>query len=146
MKILKTAGKIVKPLVNVPAWLGLRYLTINFIALVHLLKDFFIPTKSTQTAESFEDTLIRLNLTEETVATRIQQYKITLGILLIIGLLILIYAIHLLMDGHLRGFFVSLAILGIDLAQAFHYHFWIFQMRNRKLGCTFKEWLYHFKG
>jgi len=26
------------------------------------------------------------------------------------------------------------------LTQAFRYHFWLFQLRNRKLGCTLSEW------
>lgn len=146
MKILKTAGKVVKPLVNVPAWMGLNNLVASFVGIVHLIRDFFVPAKKVEASkEPFEDILKRLNLTEETVTLRIKQFKFIFRILVLIGLLVLSYAIYLLIHGHLRAFFVSLAILGIDIAQAFYYHFWIFQMQQRKLGCTFHEWLGQFK-
>jgi len=37
-------------------------------------------------------------------------------------------------------FLTSLAITSLCLNNYFRYSFWLFQMKHRKLGCSFKEW------
>jgi intracellular multiplication protein IcmV len=42
--------------------------------------------------------------------------------------------------GSIKAFIVSLVVTLIALILAYRYHFWYFQMKQRKLGCTFSEW------
>jgi intracellular multiplication protein IcmV len=42
--------------------------------------------------------------------------------------------------GSYQAAIVSFIILWIALVLAFRYHFWYFQIKNRKLGCTVYEW------
>jgi intracellular multiplication protein IcmV len=40
----------------------------------------------------------------------------------------------------LAGFFLLLTVTALLFANAFRFHFWAFQISQRKLGCTLAEW------
>jgi len=90
--------------------------------------------------ESFEAALVRLNLSEEDIQNRAKEFKrlVRVFIFIIIGLLAyLVYAIIQ------KSWIASLGTMGIllvALAQLFRYHFWLFQITQKRLGCTYTEW------
>ncbi|TNF69186.1 MAG: hypothetical protein EP298_04440 [Gammaproteobacteria bacterium] len=58
----------------------------------------------------------------------------------IIGVIVLLYTISLFYRTYYLGAIVGAAASVMFLAHAFKYHFWSFQIRNKKLGCTLGEW------
>ncbi|MFN7097984.1 MAG: type IV secretion protein IcmV, partial [Gammaproteobacteria bacterium] len=67
-----------------------------------------------------------------------------LRLTIIIGsfaVLILLYTLYLLWQGSFGSASLAFVVMLISIATACRYHFWYFQVKNRKLGCTIKEWL-----
>ncbi len=52
----------------------------------------------------------------------------------------MLYAFINLIKGHYTLFFLSLSFSFLCLIFTFRYHFWLYQMKRKKLGCTFTEW------
>ncbi len=52
-----------------------------------------------------------------------------------------IYAIDGFYQGQLLRGIGSLSLTSFLMAQAFRYHFWYFQIVQKKLGCSFSEWV-----
>ena len=50
------------------------------------------------------------------------------------------FSLYLLFSGFLLSCLLAIAVSILSLSQAFRYHFWYFQIKHRKLGCTFEEW------
>lgn len=91
--------------------------------------------------ETFEEALIRLNLTEQDIEKRESEFKRLVIIFALIGLGVLLYFIYAVTQKAWIASLGSIGIFLVVLAQLFRYHFWLFQIRQKRLGCTFKEWL-----
>jgi intracellular multiplication protein IcmV len=107
--------------------------------------DMVTPEKSAR-RETFEEALVRLNLSEEDIQRRTKEFN---GLLLVFRIIATVLAIYFIYALWHRYFIASLGTLGILLVvsgQMFRYHFWLFQIRSRRLGCTFKEWFYDLAG
>lgn len=125
---------------DVPKWIGYRQLVKSNRSIVALLKKFFIP-EQTHTQESFVAALQRLNLKESDLVLRCREFTRLMWIWIFLFFVTIAYSLYLLLEHSLRGFFPSLAISFIILTQVFRYHFWIFQIKQRRLGCNFRDWL-----
>ena len=103
-------------------------------------KELFKPQKA-KYDKNFAEAMQRLNLTEEQVT---EQMKIRLHMALIyigIALAIFIYAIYLLINGHFFAGILAITLGVLMSVYAYREHFWYMQMKQHKLGCTFKEWV-----
>lgn len=132
--------KIIKPAVDVPKWIDYQQLVKNNRSFFGFIKKIFVPNQ-TQVQESFEDALIRLKLTPADLIQRNKEFTRLLYIWIFIFLVSISYSVYLLYIHSMRGFFPSLGINFIILTQIFRYHFWLFQIKQRRLGCSFRDWL-----
>lgn len=139
MGFFSGAKKVVKPLVNVPQWLGYDVLKNMTKWVGGLFKQFFIPQHA-EVTETFEQAMARLNLTEADIKERIQQFKFLMILWVIVFVGVFGYSVYLAWIGSMRGFIVGLSVGFLALSQVFRNHFWIFQLRHRKLGCSLREW------
>ena len=92
--------------------------------------------------ETFEQASQRLDLSEADIQARIKSLKNEILIFSFSAITIFSYAVYLGISG--AGFFAVLIALLVSTSLficAFKSHFWLFQVRNRKLGCTFQEWI-----
>ncbi len=129
-----------KPFFNVSRAMGLGFLSSFNKTIAHNARLLFKPKKSDR-QETFEEAKIRLNLSEEDIQKRARDCaKFALGFA-IFAFLTLFYMIYLFWHAHIAAGLLAFVITVMVLTQAFRYHFWYFQMKSRKLGCTFKEWL-----
>lgn len=128
-----------KDQVNAPKWVGLDFLSDTITGLVNTTRSLVIPRKATY-QESFEEAVARLNLTEEDIANRLKHFQRAQWLFIVLATLVLIYFFDLLFEGSMTGCIICLAVLAITASQFFHYSFWAFQIKKRKLGCTFQEW------
>ena len=105
------------------------------------LKKLFVPQPQ-KASESFEAAQARLSLTDEQLATRQQSlFRVSLLMLVLAGLLFC-YAVYQFLFGSMLGVLLTGVVILIALTLAFRYHFWFFQMKEKKLGCSWKIWLY----
>lgn len=125
---------------RVKEWFGTDTIVSNF----HNIRDNFKSTFTQQQAElseTFEEALVRLNLTEEDINHRRIEFRRLFIIFSIIAVVIFIYSIIIaVLRNNIGGFFMGFAITLYALSHAFKYHFWLYQINKRKLGCTVREW------
>lgn len=107
---------------------------------------FSSPNKAEIKPETFQEALTRLNLTEADLERRKLQFFKLARIYIVLAIIIFIYMIYLLI---VKAFLPVLACLGLLLivfSQYFRCSFWLYQIRERRLGCTFREWLSEWMG
>jgi len=134
----KAASKIVD--VRVDRWMSLDYLADTTSRFKYLLIDLVVPKKA-QYSETFEEALKRLNLTEEDIKQRKKEFTQLFYFFIFLALTIIIYALYVAFQGNILSTFIAFCLSLFCLTQAFRFHFWLFQIKQRKLGCTWREWL-----
>lgn len=134
----KVAGKVVD--VRVDKWVSWGYLTETADRFKTILSDIAIPKKATY-SETFKDAMQRLDLSEEDLQARKKEFTRLFYFFIGLAITVIIYALYSALKGHLLPSLISFCLSLYCLTQAFRFHFWLFQIKNRKLGCTFKEWL-----
>lgn len=139
MKVTSAFGRIFKPLVNFPRWMNLGQLKANAAAIKKMIQDMRLYRPAIR-EETFEEAMQRLNLTEEILKERMRTCFI-LGLLYTVGAIgFLIYTIYMIWHGHL-GMILGILITVLLAVFAYRESFWYFQMKTRKLGNTFKDWV-----
>lgn len=139
-RVTRGLKSVLKPLVDVRSWLGWDRFRDSIGFIKKLIVDLFVPQKQ-EVTESFEDSLRRLNLTEEHLRTRLQEFKRLAWIYFVLLCLSFLYLLYHGLSGHFLGLLVMIGISSVLVSMVFKFHFWQFQLRKRKLGCTFREWL-----
>lgn len=140
--VFRRTGKMIKPFVNVSAWMDWKGLKEDNQRIGRLAKDLLVAKKVEARSETFEEAIVRLNLTEAKIEARQRYLKRLAMVYTLIAAGIAIYGLYLLFFlGTFLGFVVTLAVLYVALALAFQQHFWYIQMRERRLGLRFQDWL-----
>ena len=132
-----------KTFIDPAAWFG--YGTVKGITqtLWGLVRGLFVTAEPTAVAptETYAEALQRLNLTDETAQANAKNYFIFALFFAALSFGVLVYGLYLLLfHRSFLGFLLALAVTALLSAQAFQLHFWYFQVKHRKLGCTFDEW------
>ena len=142
MKFTRAVGKVVKPFVNFPAWLGWKQIAVTGRQIYSLAKDLTQKNKKeAMLQETFAQAMQRLNLTDVDVAKNCRTHLNLAIFYLICAVALFIYTIYLFgWHDYLIAPVVSLVLTILMLAFAYREHFWYFQMKKHKLGCSFKEW------
>jgi len=132
-------GGTAKSMVNVPGWMSLGYLKKDTLSMVNWLKGFFVPKKAFY-KETFEQAVKRLDLTEQDLAKQQRRYFGQAVFFLLAALCLLFYTIYLFVDAKFIPGALAFLVFLLALVRTFISHFWYYQIKNRKLGCTVKEW------
>lgn len=134
----KVAGRIID--IRVDRWISLDYIKETSDRYKILLLDAVVPKKATY-SETFEEAMIRLQLTEEDITQRKKEFTQLLYSFIAISVAIILYALYMAIAGKMVASLIAFCLSLYTLSQAFRFHFWLFQLKNRKLGCTLKEWI-----
>lgn len=134
----KAAGRIVD--VRVDKWISWDYLNESAENFKVILFDSVIPKKGTY-SETFEEALVRLELTEADLVRRKKEFTQLFYFFLVLSTFVIAYGLYLAFSGTMITALIAFCLSIYCLAQAFRFHFWLFQLKNRKLGCTVKEWM-----
>ena len=134
----KVAGHIVD--VRVDKWIGLDSIKQTTRGIYGSAKELVTPEQAART-ETFEQALERLNLTEADLAKQKIQFTRLFYFFVVLAFTVFGYGIYIALQGNLLGFLIAFALTAYALSQAFRYHFWVFQITKRKLGCSIKDWL-----
>ncbi len=134
----KVGGKIVD--VRVDKWMSWDYLSETANHFKSLCVDIVVP-KQANTVETFEEAMQRLDLTEADLKERQKEFTKLCYFFLALALIVICYALYTAFTGAMLASLISFCLALYALTQAFRFHFWLFQIKNRKLGCSIKEWM-----
>jgi intracellular multiplication protein IcmV len=126
---------------KVTRWFGKDFIFDSLRTVANLFLGIFTPEQA-EVQETYEQALIRLGLSESDIQQRQQEFTKLFIFYLTISAMLFAYSLFIVVTYHnIGGFFMGFSITLYALTQAFRYHFWLFQIRNKKLGCSFREWL-----
>lgn len=138
-KIRRALSWSFSPFVNVTGWLGLRNITSGIDGIKTMGRDFFVP-QAAEHAETFEEAAHRLGLNRQALARKEREFMRLACIFVTFSVAILFYAVYLAWTGMVFAFILAFIVSCLALVYAFRFHFWWFQVKHRKLGCTLQEW------
>ena len=93
-------------------------------------------------AETFDAAKVRLQLTDADLQERMKMLRMHIAIFSFSAMVALGYAIYLGITGEQYiSVFITMLVSIILICYAFKSHFWLFQIKHKKLGCTIEEWL-----
>lgn len=111
----------------------------SFVFIKHGLRRLFV-IQQPKRRESFTQAQQRLQLDESQIQTKMRAFKRLASIMLIVAIFVFSYSCIRLIQGHWHSAIFSFVLTTVSLTLAFRYHFWFFQVKQRKLGCSFEEW------
>jgi len=124
-------------------WLGYKFVKTQSLYVwsfvIALISPLFSPIQP-EHQETFEEAMRRLNLTEENIQSAEKQYFLMALCFGAVGFILGLFCIIFLFKGFFAATLIAFGLTALIFAQAFKYHFWYFQIKHRKLGCTFEEW------
>lgn len=124
---------------NVRAWADFDRVKSFTNYLANGFKRMFVP-QTPQKGESFKAAAARLGISEQALmGKKTALYRLSI-LMCITAACIFLYTLYQLIYGSYRATIISLVITLIALVLAYRYHFWYFQIKERKLGCSFDEW------
>ncbi|MCF6776211.1 hypothetical protein L3V83_06445 [Thiotrichales bacterium 19X7-9] len=106
--------------------------------LYRIIKTLFKIDKA-QTPCEFQE-LTSYGITDNKLRDNLTTFTFLYRFFSVIGIVVLLYTISLFYRGYQLSAIIGIAATLMFLAHAFKYHFWAFQIRSKKLGCTFGEW------
>lgn len=132
-----------KTFFNPSGWLGYDFVRSQVKLTLDIARAVFSPSVAgAARQETFADAMQRLQLTEADLTRIHHNYRVLMAVFLLLGVAVSGWGIWLLFKKHtFSGLVLGLAAAGLAFVNAFRYHFYAFQIRHRKLGCTFDEWL-----
>jgi len=143
--IRKTFRFMTRNFFDVKGVLGVDSLRDSYKSLFSLAKKVFSQNKNVQ-SETFDEAKTRLKLTDKGLQERYQSLRRSFRLFSTICIVLFVYSIYLFFDGMVNASILCLAVAVLASIHAFKRHFWMFQMRQQKLGCTFREWLTDIRG
>lgn len=130
-----------KTFFNPKAWIGYDLLKDQTRTIWSFVKTATATAAPPENPETFEEAMQRLELSEADVQSTANRYLTYACCFIALTAVNFMYAVYLLFHHKaFLGLVLGLAVCALLLAQAFRYHFWYFQIKNRKLGCTIEEW------
>ena len=133
--------RLLQNLFRIRFWLDAERIKGFFEYLRGVMVRFLVPQPKVA-EESFEEAKVRLGLTDEILIKRQKAllcFSIFIGFL---GFCIFTYSAYLAFNQYFLGASTALIVSGIAGVLAFRYHFWYYQIKHKKLGCSLREWLY----
>ena len=133
-------AKTIKNIFNVRKWSDYDRVKSFTFYLWSGFRRLFVPQQPTVSNESFKAAVKEYQLTDkELIAKQNALYRLSI-LMLTLAILILAYASYQAIYGSFHAMILSIVVMIVALTLGFRYHFWYFQIKKRKLGCTFKEW------
>lgn len=124
---------------DLPRWINAKQYVETNKTLYSRVKESFQISKAQRT-ETFEAAMIRLKLSEQDLKERVAANQRGLIILLSVIVLLCLYGFYLIFSGSVAGTLMVIAVIIFSAVRAFQYSFWNFQIKNKKLGCSFASW------
>lgn len=132
-------GRLVARIFRVRSWVDYDRIKAFFVYMLrgtrHLVEP---PAKAKR--ESFDTAVEQMGLSEAGLKRKQKALLLWSRLMCLVAILVVAWAVYHGINGHIRASLISLVVVGVALVLAFRYHFWYFQIKSRKLGCTLREW------
>lgn len=126
---------------NVKGWSGWSQLKDNAQIVKNFAQDLKAPNGTTAVqAQTFESAMKSYGLTENDIKRLTRNHFLTAVICVAFSLAAFLWMFHLIYKGLFLSSLVSLSLSALMAAYGFREHFFYFQLKQRKLNCTVKEW------
>ena len=133
----------VKNNTNVKNWSAWDAIKTNAKTIVGMVKE-PVSAGAAQEKRTFDETMKEYGLSENDIQVRMNtRFRTAIGCFLL-ALIAIGWTIYLFITSMYLSSIVALTVAGLMSAYAFREHFYYFQMKKRKLNCTFKDWLSNF--
>lgn len=126
---------------NIPRWIGWHDLKKNASTISDLYRSLFKSRTVSVFRETFEEAVERMGLSEADIAQVGRMYYVRSLVFAGVFLLGLAYQFFLLSHHYWGAALVMLSIDFMILSFWFREHFWYTQIKHRRLGLTFSQWL-----
>ncbi|MFI4957375.1 MAG: type IVB secretion system protein IcmV [Gammaproteobacteria bacterium] len=135
-------NRVIKTKNTLSDWMGINILVDMFKMSKNIFIAVFMPGKGVKPIhETYEEAVVRLKLSEADLEERKKMFMTQMILYLCAGFAVLGYAVWLAFHGYFTAMGIAFLVALLSMSYAFRSHFWLFQMRQKKLGCTFKEYL-----
>lgn len=134
-------GRLMKSIFNPRVWMDYEQIKGSTNYLIHGITSLFVLKKRSQPVETFEQAMARMGVTEEQLLKRQQSLFRLALLMLVLSMGVFAYTMMHVYYGHFHAAGASAVIFLLILVLAFRYHFWYYQLKAKKLGCSFREWL-----
>lgn len=131
--------KQLKSFVNFPKWMGAKDIGSTGKSVYNALKK--VVSKDSTFKETYDEAIKRMGLDEAHLAQRQAGFLRTSVFYLVMALGMMLYMLYLFSESHWHAAIMTLSISAILLSFAFREHFWYTQMKHKRLGMTFQDWL-----
>lgn len=145
-KSTSRVANVLARIINIRVWFDWERMKLFTLYVGNSLRRLFMPQHNEESSdrpvltESFRTAQKELNLSDADLALR-QKALLRLSLLMsFIALLIFLYSCYHFYNGALLAGFLSFIVMLLAWSLAFRYHFWYYQIKTRKLGCSFHEW------
>ncbi len=132
--------RYVKSLLNVSAWMGSSGLKHSAGQIKKMYTEITSPKKSS-IVETFEEAVVRLELSEKDIIKTCNTFYWRAFIYMCISCVGIGYFVFLWYTKHYEALLSCLAFCSLIISFCFRESFWYTQMKYRRLGFTFGEWL-----
>lgn len=136
---------VIKGIFNIRSWADYDRMKSFTLYLFNGIKKMLIPQPKVNedisaSKKAFDDQFAAMNLTDQELSDRAKGlYRLSI-VMCFVAVGIFGYTLYQLVQGGYRAVMVSLVLTAISLVLAFRYHFWYFQIKERRLGCTIRQW------
>lgn len=103
------------------------------------IKRLFVPQKATY-IESFENAAARFHLDDAHIWQQQRTFFALAVLMVLVAIGVIGFSVTLFLWGSYHASAAAIGVTCIALGMAFRYHFWYYQLKSRKLGCSIKEW------
>lgn len=150
MKVPQFAKKTAKFFFDVPSWMGIRSVKENGQFVLSQFKNVLVrpdmlAKPNAEELKTFNAAMQELGLTDADIERRKKHCFQLTYVYLVIVLGILAYSGYLFWERHLEAGLISLGLVLVPVAYLFRTHFIYVQLKFKKLGLTFQEWLGYLK-
>ena len=145
MKVTRYIGKKLKFMVDFPSWMSWHEVRGHGSNIYQVALAAFTPQAKTR-HESFEQAMARMKITETKLQQRARHILMTMVVYVAALLALLAYVMVLFGKGHLAAGLLGCAVMSVPAILVYRESFYYMQIKQRRLGCTFKDWLAWVKG
>lgn len=125
-------------------WIGLEHLTFIFYTILDCFNNIiytFRNTKNVINKSNNNSSNYTINLSEQQLKSLEHKYFCIFLIFLFMGIILMLHFVYYATQFELVAAINTITISSCSLIFSLKYHFWLFQVRNKKFNCTLKEWM-----
>ncbi|OGT32986.1 MAG: hypothetical protein A3C44_06540 [Gammaproteobacteria bacterium RIFCSPHIGHO2_02_FULL_39_13] len=144
MGILNYFKHTIKDNTNVKGWTSWDSVKTGGKTVKDIISDMKPAEQDSAKKMTFDEAIKKYELTEQDLARQMRTHLLVSMMCFLLGIGAMGWTFYLLFQVMILSGFMSLSLSFLMLAYAFREHFYYFEIKQRRLDCTTKEWALHF--